>query len=76
MNEQEAKHEAEKLMQLFSMNSPSAKFTKSAAMFSVKREIELMEYILNGKCVVHWALEKYMVLIAEKRIILDELKKL
>lgn len=75
MTQQEANHEAEELIQLFLMCTSSKDEAKKCAIFSTKKEIELMEKIFKEKFIVHWAEEKFNKLLQDKNLVLQELKK-
>lgn len=75
MTEQEAKHEAEQIMQLYCMVT-SANLAKATALFSVKRNIELLEHLQKEKFIVYFNLERFNQIITDNKMILEELKKL
>lgn len=74
MTEQDARHEAEELIQLFLMCTSSKEEAKKCAVFSMKKEIELLEKTNKEKFIVHWAQEKFNLLLQDKNMILHELK--
>lgn len=74
MTEQEAHHEAEELMQLFLMCSSSKEDAKKCAVFSIKREIELLELISQEKYIVHYQQERFNKVLQNKNLILHKLK--
>jgi hypothetical protein len=76
MTEQEARHEAEELLQLFLMCCSSKEDAKKCAVFSVKREIELLEKISQEKFIVYHQQERFNMLLQNKHLILAELKKI
>lgn len=76
MTEQEASHEAEELIQLFLMCSSSKEDAKKCAVFSVKREIELLEKISQERFIVHYQQERFNMLFQDKNLVLMQLKNI
>ena len=76
MTEQEARHEAEELVQLFLMCKSSKEEARKCAVFSMKREIELLEKISQEKYIVYHQQERFNTLLQDKNLILQELKKI
>lgn len=76
MTEQEARHEAEELIQLFIMCTSSKEEAKKCAIFSARKEIELLEEISQEKYIVHYQQERFNKLLQDKNLILAELKQI
>lgn len=76
MTEQEANHKAEELVQLFLMCTSSKEEAKKCAVFSARKEIELLEEISKEKFIVHYQQERFNKLLQEENLILSELKKI
>lgn len=72
--EQKAIHEAGQLIELFKMCTSSKDEAKRTAMFSVQREVEMLESLNKQKYIVHWAQDKFNQLLNEKNLVLNELK--
>lgn len=76
MTEQEANHKAEELVQLFLMCTSSKEEAKKCAIFSARKEIELLEEINKEKFIVHYQQERFNILLQDMNLVLQELKKL